>query len=243
MIARVQGSAISLDWRDIDGNRYEVFRSTHEAGDYEFLTATSHPFHLDEQVSLAEPDTKYFYKIRSTVEGEQTLSDWFTFRYEKPDRIAMKIIREYTTMLKMMQNPPMTLLARKRFARKCPNCYNPISNKRRFSECDVCDGNGEMSGYHLPFSLQVSRDISSFQASLQPEDIGKVDISPISGWVLPVPSIAPDDILIDQENQRYIITSVQVRTKSQSVVRYMFQASPLEKGHPAYQLKIEEVTG
>lgn len=241
MIARVQGNAIYLEWRDIAGEQYDIFRSTHEEGDYELLTTTMLPCHLDTEVSLAEPETRYFYKIRSLIQGEQKFSQWFTFRYEKPDRMAMKMIREYETVLRVMRNPPMTLLVRKRFGQKCPNCYNEITQKRNFADCTVCDGSGELTGYHAPHAIQVSREMSTYQSSLQPEDMAKVELSPISGWSLPVPSIAPDDILVDSENQRYVVTYVQPRTKSQSVIRYMFQASPLEKGHPVYNISIDGV--
>lgn len=234
MRARVVNGGIALEWRDLDGDRFELFRSTHETGDYEFLASTEGWHYRDDTANLWQADVRYHYKLRAHVGAEWTEHGPFTHRAGTHDRIALKIMQEYEVLLRVMRNPTMKLLAKRREAKKCPDCWNPITRKVRFSNCTRCDGTGELSGYHRPVELKVSREVSSYLSSIVPEDIDKVTLTPISGWAAASPSLMNDDVLIDRDGVRYLVQNVTPRTKGQAVIRYMFQASPLEKGHPAY---------
>lgn len=234
MRAHVVNGAIVVEWRDLQGDRFEVFRSTHETGDYELLGVTEGWFYRDEQVNLWQEDLRYHYKI---VAHEGTTSDHHgpvTVASAKHDRFALKMMQEFEVLLRVMNNPKMKLLVKRRDAKKCPDCWNPVTKKVRFAGCKRCEGTGELMGYHQPVDIRTSRDVSSYVSSIVPEDYDKVTLTPISGWVLATPSIMNDDILIDRGGTRYLVQNVMPRTKGQAVVRYMFQAVPLEKGHPAY---------
>ena len=234
MRARVINGGIALEWRDLEGDRYELFRSTHETGDFEFLDSVEGWHYRDESVNLWQPDLRYHYKIRVHDGAEWTEHGPFTYRPGMHDRIALKIMQEFEAALRVMANPKMKLLAKRREAKKCPDCWNEVTQKVRFANCKRCDGTGELMGYHRPVELRVSREVSSYVSSIVPEDIDKVTLTPISGWALATPSLMNDDVLVDQEGVRYLVQNVTPRTKGQAVLRYMFQAVPLEKGHPSY---------
>lgn len=234
MNARLSNGGIVIEWRELSGERFEVFRSTHETGDYEFLAVTNDWFYRDTDVNLWEVDVRYHYKVVAHEETSRTEHGPVAVRAGEPDRYALKMMQEFDVLLRVMNNPTMKLLVKRRVAKKCPDCWNPVTRKVRFANCKRCDGTGELMGYHRPVEIRTSREISSFISSIVPEDLDKVTLSPISGWVAATPSVMNDDVLISREGHRYVIQNVMPRTKGQAVVRYLFQAVPLEKGHPAY---------
>lgn len=234
MRARLVNGGILIEWRELQGDRFDIFRSTHEMGDYEFLTSTEGWHHLDKGANLYQVDLRYHYKVVAHEGTASTEHGPVSVRAGQHDRYALKMMQEYDVLLRVMNNPTMKLLAKRRHAKKCPDCWNPVTRKVRFANCKRCDGTGELSGYHRPMEVRVSREISSYVSSIVPEDLDKVTLTPVSGWVAASPSIMNEDVLIDREGIRYLVQNVTPRTKGQAVIRYMFQASPLEKGHPAY---------
>lgn len=234
MKARLINGGILIEWRELSGERFDILRSTHETGDYEILSTTEGWHFRDEGVNLNQVDLRYHYKVIEHEGTSRTEHGPISVRAGRHDRYALKMMQEYEVILRVMNNPTMKLLVKRRHAKKCPDCWNPVTKKVKFANCKRCDGTGELMGYHRPIEIRVSREISSYVSSIVPEDLDKVTLTPVSGWVAATPSIMNEDILIDREGHRYLIQNVMPRTKGQAVIRYMFQANPLEKGHPAY---------
>lgn len=240
MEVRVHEHAVYLDFRDLPGERFEIYRSTRDIGEFELLTVTHQPFYVDQHVNLMQVELTYYYKVRTFDGDVQKETPVVTYVLGGQDNVARKIIREYATLLRVMKNPPLYLLAKRRQVAKCPECWNPVTRKVRYAGCKVCNGTGELAGYHAPTPVTVSRDLSAFSTAMMPEDIDKVRLSPISGWMAGVPAVMVDDIFVDTQGQRYRIMNVERRMKSQSIIRQTFSAVPLEKGHPSYLIPIPE---
>lgn len=241
MEARVHVRDVYLDFRELPGDSFDVFRSTRDIGEFDYVVTTSQGFYLDEAVNLAQSETTYFYKIRYFDGGEKE-TKVFTYPLGQQDNIARKIIQEYGVQLRIMKNPPLYLLARRHEgASHCPECWNPVTRKVRFADCERCGGTGQSAAYHAPVAIRVSRDLSAYSAMMMPEDVDKVKMSPISGWAAAVPRLMVDDIFVDTQGQRYRLMNVEHRMKGQSIIRQVFNAVPLEKGHPAYLVPVPEV--
>lgn len=237
MKARVTPTGVALEWRELAADRFDVLRATHETGDFELLGTTVAWTFLDTGVNLWQADLRYHYRLRAHADGEVTEHGPFTYA-PAYDRQALKIMQEYDVLLRVMNNPVMRLLAKRRHAVKCPKCWNPVTRKVRFADCPTCAGTGELSGYHRPVDVRVSRDVSAYVSSIVPEDVDHVRRTPVMGWAAASPSLMNDDVLVDRDGVRYLVQNVAPRTKAQAVIRYTFQAVPLEKGHPSYQAEV-----
>lgn len=228
-----------IEW-EIQGDTFNVYRSTSPESDFELVGETTQPFYSDLSINLYDNNIKYYYKVEGwqlgvkvSEDGPQTLS------HNVKDPVANKVIQESKTVLRMMNNPPVFFLIKKRVGDECYQCWNPVTKRIRYSNCDICNGTGIVEGYHRPIATKISQDVSQLTMGSGELDQDKVRLSPIRAWISNTPLLRPEDVMCDILNQRYKVVNVAPRTKSQFIIRQILDLVPLEKGHPAYQVEVD----
>lgn len=232
--------SLYIDW-DVPGDAFDVLRSGSPTSGFEVIAAdVAVPFYVDADVNLYDEGNKYYYKIRAKKGGIVTgETEWTTESYNPPDGVARKVIYESHVVLKVMNNPLVHLLIKKRFAESCPECWNPVTKRTKYANCPVCFGTGQLEGYFSPVPMRMSRDISVAVGTNTELDGDSVEVSPINAWVANTPLVTPGDVFADMLNHRYVVQQVALRTRSGCVIRQILQLITLEKGHPAYNFPVD----
>lgn len=233
--------ALYMDWNGLKGNTFDVLRSGSPASEFEVVASDlTVPFYVDTTVNLYDEGNRYYYQIQSKQDGQIVdETHWNTEEYGQPDGVARVVIHESEVVLKVMNNPLVYLLIKKRFAEPCPECWNPITQRTRYANCPVCFGTGQLAGYFTPVPMRISRDISILVGNSTILDADAVNLSPINAWAAVTPLVTPGDVMVDVLNKRYVVQQVAPRTKSGCVIRQILQLTPLEKGHPAYNFPVD----
>ena len=233
-------SQMYISW-SLEGDTFTVSRSTSPTGEFEVIAeGVEQPFVIDPKVDQYDYNVRYYYKVEGYVNGAVVATDGpGTIQYNQPDGLADKVIYEYAIALKMMNNPPVFFLLKKRTGGYCPDCWNTITNTVKYANCPTCHGTGRLSGYHPPIKTRISQNISQLIMTSGEEDSDKTSLTPVEAWIGNMPLLTPEDIMVDIMDQRYKIVSVAPRTKSQYVLRQIIQLAPLEKGHPAYNVEVD----
>lgn len=229
-----------IEW-SIEGEVFEISRSTSPNSDFE-LIATNHPqpFFVDDFVNLYDQNVRYYYKVEGYINGSKVSEDGpSTLEYNSRDNVANKVIQESKTVLRMMNNPPVYFLLKRRVGFQCPECWNPITKKVSYANCPYCNGTGIMDGYHEPIPARISQDVSVLSMTSGEMDNDRVSLSPIRAWTINTPLLYPEDIMVDILNQRYKVVNVARRTRSQAVIRQVLELAPLDKGHPSYKVEVD----
>lgn len=223
-----------IEW-DIKGEIFTVYRSTSPTSDFQVIASgIAQPFYIDE-VNLYDTAVQYYYKVEGLVNGAKVEEDGpVTMAYNKIDRIAAKVIHEARIALKVMNNPPVYFLLKRRSEIPNPDNWNPITGRPRYPEEATTE-----QGYHDPIATRISSDVSQMLMASSEEDTEKIRLSPIRAWILNFPLVLPEDIMVDVNNQRYKVISVARRTKSQFIIRQILELAPLDKGHPAYDVVVD----
>lgn len=234
-------NSLHIQWADLKGESFELSRSSAPDSGYEIIaTDLLTPFYQDTNVNLSDNGRRYFYEVKGYTGGvEVDKSSGGVAQYSKPDGIANVVIHESQVVLKVMNNPKVQILLKRREGKRCPNCWNPITKKVRFTDCPVCNGTGIIGGYHLPIVTRISRDFSQLADNTSMLDGEKVDKSPVQAWITNTPLVSPGDVIADIMNQRFLIERVVQRTKSQHIIRQIIDMIPLEKGHPSYNVELD----
>jgi hypothetical protein len=229
-----------IEW-DLEGDTFSIYRSTSPASDFEIIAQdVIQPFYVDNTANLYDENIRYYYRIEGFLSGDKVAEDGpRTLEYNARDGVANKVIHESKVALRVMNNPPVYFLLKKRTGEECPECWNPVTKRVRFANCDVCNGTGILQGYHEPIPTRISQDVSQLVMASGEMDGDKVKLTPIRAWVSNTPLLHPEDIMVDVMNQRYKVFNVARRTKSQYVIRQVLDLVPLEKGHPAYQVEVD----
>jgi hypothetical protein len=233
-------SEMYIEW-SVAGEQFAIFRSTSPENGFELIAENiDQPFFVDYNVNLYDENIRYYYEVKGFTAGVEVSKDGpVTLEYNQKDAIANKVIHESNVTLRAMQNPPVFFLIKRRVGEPCDECWNPITKKVRYANCAVCNGTGIIEGYHLPIVSRISQDVSQLVMFSSEQDDDKVKLTPIRAWIGNKPLLYPEDVMVDIMNQRYKITNVSRRTKSQYVIRQVIDLTPLEKGHPAYQVDVD----
>lgn len=234
-------SELYIEW-ELMGDTFTVSRSTSPESGFEVIAdSVVQPFYIDNTVNLYDDEIRYYYRVDGYDSQQVKVSETGpeTWMYHQKDAVANKVMHESKVALRMMNNPPVFFLIKKRVGSACTNCWNPTTNKVRFANCQVCNGTGILDGYHEPIVSRVSQDVSQLMMASGERDDDKVKLSPIRAWIPNTPLVNPEDVMVDVMNQRYKVINVGRRTRSQYVIRQVLDLAPLEKGHPAYQVNVD----
>ena len=243
MLKVMQNSVDSLmiQWSDLKGDTFTLYRSTSPKDGYEILKVNyPNVIYIDNEINLRDIGRRYYYKVEGYIGGVRVSEEkGETTKYNTRDRIANKVIHESQVVLRVMKNPPVKVLLKRRDGKPCPNCWNPVTKKVRFANCNVCNGTGVLLGYHNPIETLISRDISQLVDYTSMLDSDKTNLTGVNAWITNYPLVSPGDVIADIMEQRFLIERVIQRTHSQSVIRQILDLTPLEKGHPAYSVDID----
>jgi hypothetical protein len=235
-------NTLYISWPGLQGSIFRLWRSgSPESGFTVIQNRLTVPFYEDVDVNLYDEANKYYYKVEvlNDLGVVVRTSEVMTARYNKPDKVANKVIYESKVVLRAMNNPPVYLLIRKRVVDHCTECWNPVTKRTMYANCPTCFGTGNIGGYYTPFPVLMSSDVSQMISISNGEDSNLVKLTPINAWMGNSPLMSPDDVVVDAMNRRYNVQQVIPRTRSQYVIRQILQLVPLEKGHPAYDIDVD----
>lgn len=234
---------LTVHWRDVAGDTFRLYRSVSPEDGFELLVDNySFPFYEDTEVNTTDTGTRYYYKVEGVSGGVVVAKDGpATLSYNGQDHVARKIIYEFEVVLRAMRNPEVKVLLKRRMGTRCPECWNPVTKKPRFANCESCNGTGYLEGYYKPITTKISRDFSQLIDYTSMLDGDKVNKTSVNAWILNTPLVSPGDVIVDVTNERFLIERVVQRTKSQFIIRQVLDLIPLEKGHPVYQVNVEGV--
>lgn len=234
-------NGLYIQWDELAGEEFTISRSSSPVSGYEIIaTDVSTPFFVDATVNLREIGLRHYYKIEGVVGGvkvSESVGETVIHNFRNP--IANKAIYENQVVLRVMNNPPVKVLLRRRTGQHCPECWNPITKKPKYANCKVCNGTGMLTGYHEPIEVKISRSFSQLMNYSNMLDGEKVSQSNVDAWISNFPLVSPGDVIVDLTNQRFSIEQVVQRTHAQHIVRQLLDMVPLESGHPAYLVPID----
>lgn len=230
-----------IEW-SIGGETFQLSRSNSPDSEFDPVAINlTQPFYTDDDVNLYDENVRYYYMVEGyDANGNKIDEDGpGTLQYNSPDGVANKVVQESQVALRMMNNPPVYFMIKRRTGYPCPDCWNPVTKRTMYANCPTCNGTGTMDGYFNPIPARVSQDVSQLVMASGEMDSDKVRLSPIRAWTTNTPLLYPEDVMVDVLNQRYKVINVVRRTRSQYIIRQILDLTPLEKGHPAYLIDVD----
>ncbi|MCX8074094.1 MAG: hypothetical protein N2749_00710 [Clostridia bacterium] len=227
---------------DITEYQFNILRSNNSDDEYFVIATDIKDFvYKDNSVNLYNTMIKYYYKIEiiNKVTGEKILSDPKIYTGREPDQYAEALIEINNIYLdNVIDNEEVYLLKRKRTGKLC-DCYDDVRGRSRIINCPNCYGTKYVGGYYKPQKLKVAYYNSVGKLPrFEINDTGESDSS-IQLWTSNYPVIQNDDIIIDRNNNRYIINNWQPTYKNFYLVKQVFQMQKLPKSNIIYKFPVE----
>ena len=245
---------VTLEWTPLDywwdkDPRYNIYRSPTEEGNYVKLNTTPirETFFIDKNPWNSSKFQKYFYVIEiflNNGEGPFRTPPVTTIKKGKrfQDLRAIEIQRRHWILLTKFTGMRTSVLRRKRHGPRCPECWDPVSNKVVKNYCTRCFNVGFDGGYYIgvPTFVQYDARIENKQYTY----FGEFEANQIGAWTIAYPDINPHDLLIRHDDYKvYRVEQIQNTELLGRPVRQIMRITELAKEGVEYELiQREEVS-
>ena len=227
---------------DTENYRFDLYRSNFETDGFSVIALNlDSDIYVDETVNLLDRSKHYYYKVGVTEKdtGIFKLSD-VTGCLEKhtPDVWASAIIDvEGMWLANTIGNDEIWLLKQRTGGKLC-SCYDDI---RRVADpnCPICLGTKYVNGFYPAQKISVNyQNSTTITEEFDQRGITE-EVTPISFWTKNLPRMFPNDIIIGQNDVRYIVNSVNITYKNHYVIRQIVMATPIPKADRRYRISLD----
>jgi hypothetical protein len=236
-VLKYVNNAFTLKWEienipDGYTERVNVFRSESKDGPWEPLASdiTGKEYYHDFNARMRNPEITIYYKLTGYVTDGGTppdtqdikASDVAWFRQE-PDAVAAEMIRRNNLVLQYYSGFKCMILIRKTWGPKCVACYDDVLGSGTSSKCKECFNTKFLGGFYDPILTYVA----FMEAGQERRDLQVLTTAPDvrQFWTTNIPELKKGDVLIDNQNQRWKIEVVKMKTSRMgTTVRQMFNA-------------------
>ena len=226
---------------DLSKYRFDVYRSDYSSDGFVLVgfDINTDTF-IDETVNLVDRTKHYYYKIGVTDRetGDFALSD-ITGHTDKHrcDVWGSAIIDIESLWLEhTIDNDEIWLLKQRSGGELC-SCYDDI-RKVADPRCPYCMGTKYVGGFYPAQPIKVNyQNSTTISEGFDQQGISE-EVTPISFWMPNLPRVFPNDIVIGQNDVRYIINSVNTTYKNHYVIRQIVMATPIPKSDRRYKISL-----
>ena len=229
-------------YEDLYGYIFNLYRSYNPLGEYALIASDiTNFYHKDTMVNLYSSMLNYYYKVEVVERANPTnksMSDIYgEYKAQVPDNEAIALIEINNMYLKnAIRNSPMFLFKRKRGGQLC-FCYDAVRDRPNPS-CPVCYGVKYTGGYDP--SQQIDVCFLNVPAKHKVFNQGEdgTGTSSIQVWTTNFPLIQNDDILVDRNNKRYIVSGWQPSYKNFYLLRQTFVLENMPSSNIIFKIPI-----
>lgn len=174
-----------------------------------------------------------FYIVRVTNKLTGATKDFGPSQQQaEPDLIANELRRHMQLLLREFTGRRCWLLPRRTFGQRCPTCWNKTLQKQTRSGCKTCFDTGFARGFLHPVEVFAQIDTGAPAADVRNAPGGN------SARMVDIGGVKPRDILIEAENKRWRVTSVNQTEQSRSPIHLEVQLQEIPESDVEYAIPL-----
>lgn len=229
----------------IDEYDFFIYRSIDGAGGpFELIAG---PFFntfqfRDPNVQLLHKWRNYFYKIRLVHRASQKERYYGPAHLEAPpDRIAAEIQRRESLLFKELAGRAVIFYPKLTFGQRCRHCWDKGVRGNSIGRtvqqgCLTCFDTSFVGGYATPIIVHVQIDPSP--NTEQKTDTKQHLINATTARTSSFPPIKSGDMIVEAENQRWLVDSVSYTEKHRATVRQELRLTMYGKDDIKYSVPV-----
>ena len=155
----------------------------------------------------------------------------------RPPLDALEVIRRNDLLFREFTGRPCALYSIRTFGQRCTDCYDEITGRRTVSSCKMCWNTGYLRGYYKPILVYIQIDPPSKNLQLQAPYVS--DPSQVQARLGVYPILKPRDILVERENIRWRVASVNRTERLRSPVRQEISLVKIPRGDIEFNIPLE----
>ncbi|MBC8550531.1 MAG: hypothetical protein H8D23_12870 [Candidatus Brocadiales bacterium] len=243
----------TLEWEytnpkaNTNGHHLEIYRSETPAPVTAFSgiamdvspTAYSYTDTTISGINLHQFHT-WYYRIKVVDTDTPTTYEWSNPAHIEvtPDALAKRMLKVKNVGIKKYGTLVKVLKKRAEQGVQC-SCFDVTLQRSMDDECELCNGTGIQTtgGYYDPLDVYVAINTRPKQNEITPFGVWQQNDALMD--MLNYPVLAPDDLIVDQQNKRYKVKQIATYDKGQSLISQRCVISLQEKSSQVYGVTIE----
>ena len=178
-----------------------------------------------------------YYKLRIVDTTTQEAKEFGpTAQQGEPDLIALEIQRQEDVLFREYIGRRCWLFPVRTFGPKC-TCYDKVAGRRTKSNHMPCFDTGYLGGFLAPVECYIQFDPDSKNPSLSPLGGEQQPIN-TSIRLLSFPPVKPKDILVESENKRWRVVTVNTTQRLRATVHQEVTVHEIPRGDIEFKLPI-----
>ena len=225
---------------DVLDYTFQVLRSESPGGPWEEVTEEftdkyvvrdilPHPFHAGRRIN-------YILRVRSKMTGEM-VEYGPANRKPDDDLVSLELKRHLQILFREFAGTRCWILPVRTFGQRCPSCWDKTLLKRIRSGCLTCFDTGFVRGYLNPVEAWLQVDPGS-SLSEQNQNTGPTHQVNTTARIPDYDLGKPRDILVEGDNRRWRITSVNYTEHNRAPVMLEYQLHQIPEGDVEYKIPI-----
>jgi len=229
--------------------RVNVFRSESQGGPWEPLASdiSGKEYYHDFTARMRNPEVTIYYKLTgyvtdggappNTQEIKASRVEWFR---QAPDAVAAEMIRRNNLLLQYYSGFKCMILVRRTWGPHCVACYDSVLGTGTSADCPECFNTKFHGGFYDPILTYVG----FMEAGQARRDLQVLTTAPDvrQFWTTNIPELKKGDVLIDNQNQRWKIEAVRMKTSRMgTTVRQMFNAAKVPPDDVLTRLDVRNI--
>ncbi|MBN22619.1 MAG: hypothetical protein CL678_15150 [Bdellovibrionaceae bacterium] len=179
-----------------------------------------------------------YYKVRSADTRNQAFEESEPVTPDpRPPLDALEIIRLENVLLREYTGRPCALYTIRTFGQRCPDCYDPITQRRTRSSCITCYNTGYARGFFTP--IMVYLQIDPFIKAQQNTQQFVSEQAQTQARMGVYPKVKPRDVIVERENVRWRVVAVRTTERLRAPVRQELTLVKIPKGDIEFKIPID----
>jgi hypothetical protein len=218
---------------------FEVLRAESPEGPYDVISS---PFRdryifVDRRIPIGDKYVTLWYKLRCTKLGGGAVAVFGPAAQQpEPDLIAQNIRRLEMTYFTQLVGRSCWLFKKRVFGPRCRTCFDFTMQKRTVDRCLDCFGTGVLRGYHDPIEIWAQIDPTTKSQQNNAQQVAQfVTCTARTSFY---PNIQPGDLLVEMENKRWRVQSVQLSERLRAPIKQELAMRQIEERDIEYKLPL-----
>lgn len=163
-----------------------------------------------------------YYKIRviEKATGEDKLFGPIAHEPE-PDLVALELRKHINLLMREFVGRRCWVFPIRTFGPRCPNCWDKVLGKKKFSQCLTCFDTGFLRAYLRPIETWIQFDPSP--KTQQQTNLGEQQQVNTTARLPYFPTVKPRDLIVEPENRRWRVTQQNQTEQGRAVVHQEIQ--------------------
>ena len=181
----------------------------------------------------------WFYRIKVVDIATPTIFEWSVPAHIEvtADLQAKRMLKHKRVGIKKYGATIRVLKIRSQEGTQC-TCFDEVLFRSTDDNCTLCNGTGILEGGGYYPAIEVKAAINT-----RPKE---QDVTPFGVWqqndalmdILNYPVLAPDDLIVDPQNNRYKVRQISTYDKGLTLISQRCVISLQEKENPVYQVDV-----